>query len=250
MPPEIATPTASSAQAPQFAAPPQAPPSPIVQAAQLIASGDLQAWEHGYYTVLFHNVMRPKTNSVPLMQFDYANRRQLYEQLHKGVVRNRPMDYLEFGVYQGASLRAWTELNTHPQSRFFGFDSFEGLPEDWPQGNATKGAFCCDGRTPNIDDSRVQWVKGWFNETLPDFLATYTPQRQLVLHLDADLYSSTLTVLMQLSPHLTRGTLLVFDEFLPLDEFAAFYHFLRATGRDFHVVAAREDLVKLGVVLV
>ena len=37
--------------------------------------------------------------------------------------------FLEFGVHRGDSLRQWTALNTNPDSRFVGYDSFVGLPE-------------------------------------------------------------------------------------------------------------------------
>src|ERR1700686_553567 len=36
--------------------------------------------------------------------------------------------YLEFGVYQGDTMRYWCRHLTNPQSRLHGFDSFEGLP--------------------------------------------------------------------------------------------------------------------------
>ena len=42
-----------------------------------------------------------------------------------------PIDFLEFGVATGRTLRLWTDINRHEDSRFYGFDSFQGLPEDW-----------------------------------------------------------------------------------------------------------------------
>lgn len=38
---------------------------------------------------------------------------------------------LEFGVYKGDSMREFLRLNDSPNSLFYGFDSFEGLPEIW-----------------------------------------------------------------------------------------------------------------------
>ena len=81
-----------------------------------------------------------------------------------------PICVLEFGVWQGDSLRSFTEFNTHSDSRFFGFDSFEGLPEDWRPGFA-KGAFSTQGALPDIQDTRVRFVKGWFNQSFEPFVA-------------------------------------------------------------------------------
>ena len=61
-------------------------------------------------------------------------------------------------------------------------------------------------KLPRFDDPRVRLVKGWFNDTLPPFLREFRPHPTLILHLDADLYSSTIFVLRQMKPHLRPGT--------------------------------------------
>jgi len=64
-----------------------------------------------------------------------------------------PITYLEFGVQRGNSMRKWVGLNQHPDSTFHGFDTFEGLPEDW-NARWPKGSFSTNGVTPDIDDPR------------------------------------------------------------------------------------------------
>jgi hypothetical protein len=55
-------------------------------------------------------------------------------------------------------------------SRLHGFDSFQGLPENWlPQRPA--GCFSLQGLVSELHDDRVTFFKGWFEETLP----SYTP---------------------------------------------------------------------------
>jgi hypothetical protein len=106
--------------------------------------------------------------------------------LHDEVCGGTAIDFLEFGVCTGHSIRFWSQINRDPQSRFIGFDSFEGLPEDWTR-NYPKGSLDVGGAVPQIDDERVSFVKGWFQNTLPGFLNGFTPRSRLVVHSDSDL---------------------------------------------------------------
>lgn len=158
-------------------------------------------------------------------------------------VGNRDVLYLEFGVYRGESMRYWSKILTNPESKLHGFDSFEGLPEDWTD-YAPKGAFDTGGAIPEIDDSRVRFFKGWFNETLPKY--EVQKHEVMVLNMDADLYSSTKCVLDFMSPQIVPGTYLYFDEFSQLDdEFRAFMEYSASSGRKFEVRGVTKSLLNL-----
>ena len=74
---------------------------------------------------------------------------------------------LECGVADGASLR---HLATAIGARHFhGFDSFEGLPENWAGTFEHKGKFGRGGALPEVP-ANVALHKGWFEQTLPAFL--------------------------------------------------------------------------------
>jgi len=66
-------------------------------------------------------------------------------------------------------------------------------------------------RSPQIDDVRVQFFKGWFEQTLPNYKCP--PHDALVLNLDADLYSSTIFALNTMQDAIVPGTYIYFDEF-------------------------------------
>lgn len=179
-----------------------------------------------------------RSHEIPVV---LEGKQELYAYLQQEVLGAGAIDYLEFGVWQGTSLSSWLALNLHPASRFFGFDSFEGLPEDWGHFAVLhkQGTFDMGGSPPAIDDGRVEWVKGYFQETLAPFLEGYEPKHRLVVHCDADLYSSTLYVLTVLNPYLVPGTIVIFDEFFTVDhEFKALTDFIRAYHRDYRVVAS------------
>lgn len=112
----------------------------------------------------------------------------------------------EFGVFSGGTLKAIAAAL--PGRDVYGFDSFQGLPEDW-RANIPAGAFRA-AEVPEIDGATI--VEGWFDETLPGFLARH-PGPVAFLHLDADLYSSTKTVLDLIGDRLEPGSIVVFDEY-------------------------------------
>lgn len=169
----------------------------------------------------------------------FESRRALHAEIQETLIGPQPITYLEFGVWEGKSLAMWAELNRNPKSRFHGFDSFEGLPEaskTW--GKA--GLFAVDSM-PRFEDERVGLWPGWFNTMLPKFLAAGIPTRRLIVHIDCDLYSSTLYVLTMLDRLLVPGSIVLFDETVVADhEFRALLDWASAYGRNYAVIGGFE----------
>ena len=114
---------------------------------------------------------------------------------------------LEFGVRHGTSIRQLASLTSHP---IYGFDSFEGLPENWHQ--ESKEIYSTRGKIPKVP-AHVTLIPGWFEDTLPLFLAKHEEDIALI-NIDCDIYSSTKTVLDLLSPRIKKGTIIIFDEYI------------------------------------
>jgi hypothetical protein len=169
-------------------------------------------------------------------------REQLYDYIAKSV--EEPATYLEFGVFTGTTMRYWTKLLKHPDSALHGFDSFEGLPERWGF-FVDKRFFDTVGSIPKFDDPRVRLFKGWFSETLPAYLREFKPHSSLLVHLDADLYSSTAFVLGELRPFIKPGVTLIFDEFFDRDhELKAFTELLDEGGFTAQCIAGTRALTQ------
>lgn len=114
---------------------------------------------------------------------------------------------IEFGVYTGQSLRLIADFMP-----VIGLDSFDGLPEDWREG-FPKGKFALPLGGPQYPyHPNAMIVPGLFSDTLPGLVSRGLPQMGLV-HIDCDLYSSTVTALDAMLPFIDVGTLVVFDEF-------------------------------------
>ncbi len=116
---------------------------------------------------------------------------------------------LEFGVFKGKSINHFARLL--PDQNVHGFDSFEGLAEDWKGYHLPKGAFDLGGNMPKVE-SNVTLHKGWFENTLPSFLED-RPEPIRLCHIDCDTYESALYVLESLADRLVKGSIVVFDEY-------------------------------------
>jgi hypothetical protein len=135
--------------------------------------------------------------------------------------------WLEFGVASGRTINY---ISKFTNETVHGFDSFEGLPEYWREGY-DKGAFSTNGNLPEVNQN-VTLIKGWFDNTLPDFIKTQNKKVSFI-HMDADLYSSTIFILNTLKDYLDTDCVIVFDELVNFpgfdsdkSELKAFYEFI------------------------
>ena len=124
---------------------------------------------------------------------------------------------LEFGTATGRTLNQFAYWL--PQKTIYGFDGWQGLPEkfnDLPEGHFAQ-------KLPDVLPN-CQLVQGWFGvrpaldkSSIPDFTAQAFANKHkepiALLHLDADLYSSTKTVLDVFANQIVPGTVILFNEY-------------------------------------
>jgi Macrocin-O-methyltransferase (TylF) len=156
----------------------------------------------------------------------------------------------EFGVFEGQTI---SYIAQRIQDRtVFGFDSFEGLPEDW-RGSFKRGVFNTGGRLPQTPPN-VRLIKGWFDVTLPRFVTEHTGPVAL-LHIDCDLYSSTKCIFTNLGDRLVAGSVIVFDEYFDYagweqHEFRAFAEFVADAGLHYRYLAYNRQHEQVAVQMI
>ncbi|HPR32265.1 MAG TPA: TylF/MycF/NovP-related O-methyltransferase [Prolixibacteraceae bacterium] len=157
-------------------------------------------------------------------------------------------DYLEFGVFNGSSMgsayQAIKSMNLE-STHFFGFDAFQGLPEETDREHDVlkKGFYACSFGKMNeclkrrgIDPDEITWVKGWYNETLnKQTTEKYSIRKIGIVFIDCDTYSSSKCVLDFLAPLVTEPAIFCFDDWKLYDmdlketgEYRSFNEFLEA----------------------
>lgn len=211
---------------------------------------------------LWSNDQEPNQN-IRKHLFFYAGQetaRYIIANMNKVHSLNKPLDilpyaiekanikglFLEFGVYSGSTINCIAQIN--PQQIVYGFDSFEGLPEAWRSG-FEKGMFKKD-EFPEVQEN-VRLIKGWFHETLPIFIKNHSEQCAFI-HIDCDLYSSTMTVFQILANQIGTGTVIVFDEYFNYPgwkdgEFKAFQVFVEEHRLSYEYIAYVDSLEQVAV---
>jgi hypothetical protein len=128
--------------------------------------------------------------------------------LDRALLTARPLSglYAEFGVFKGATINYIAKKCS--DRTIWGFDSFQGLGEDW-SGNASM--FDAAGKLPSVKRN-VRLVSGWFNESLPGWLEEHR-EPIAFMHIDCDIYSSTKTIFDGVVSRLQPGAIIVFDEY-------------------------------------
>jgi predicted O-methyltransferase YrrM len=165
------------------------------------------------------------------------SQRRRREHLEQALSNLQPGHVLEFGVGNGRSLR-WILLSVLETDRVFGFDSFEGLPEDWQLSETKiypKGSFKVEQPT----DINTNLYVGIFENTIPTWKKEH-PGGISFIHIDSDLYSSCNTILTQLNDRIVPGTVLCFDDIYSTEvydfwqdgEYRAFTEWKNRFGRE------------------
>jgi hypothetical protein len=155
-------------------------------------------------------------------------------------IGRKPIDYFEFGVMNCNTFNRVIEWTPSREARFYGFDTFQGLPEPWVRelrhgvGLGRRAGDLKAVHAPAVYDRRATLFKGLFQDSLPEALQLAFPngrqlERPTFVNIDSDLYSAALFALTSMHPLLRSGDYVYFDEFFDaLNEFSAFNDYIRA----------------------
>ncbi len=181
--------------------------------------------------------------SLPELPKLFFHRWALFDAMIKKSNKNRP--FYEFGVWRGDSFKYL--IKTFKKG--YGFDTFQGLPEDWH--HEKKGTYSAEGLIPKINGGT--FIVGKFEDTLPTFFIEPRPIASII-NFDADLYSSTLCALNHSKPIIDQNTILIFDEFIinnnwEEDEYKSLNEFCASNNLSYEVLAlsytTKQTAVKL-----
>lgn len=188
-----------------------------------------------------------KTN-IKLINFPYAKIFYNYgvEHFHLPVLeyclKNLNFNglYAEFGVWKGLSTN-FIAKKINPEI-LYAFDSFEGLEVEW---NGLNDSYFKVNDKDLHFESNVQICKGYFSNTIPEFLRKNRIPLCFI-NVDCDIYSSTKDVLFGLNNLIIPGTIIYFDELYNYfdykeHEYKALKEWCEIYGREFKVIAFNMD---------
>jgi len=154
---------------------------------------------YNHFKIFFKNaVFLSDKNSV----LEYAIKKSLQLNLEQSGT------YLEFGVWNGNSINFLSKFLQ--KKSIYGFDSFEGLKEDWKGYHLTSGTFNLNKKVPNLKKNIIPMV-GWIQDTLPSFLSEKKLKINF-MHIDTDTYETAKFILENTKKYLSKNSIIVFDE--------------------------------------
>lgn len=145
-------------------------------------------------------------------------------------------DFVECGVWRGGMSAAFAETNPHRMIHLF--DSFEGLPLakeidgeaalEWQSNKSSENYYDNCTATEDFAHQAMKLAqltnykvyKGWFEETLRH----YNGNPIAILRLDGDWYESISTCLRELYPVVSKGGLVLLDDYYTWDGCARATH--------------------------
>ena len=196
------------------------------------------------------NYLKPHINEIIFLdQFSDENTCSFWYQY---VVQAASVDgiYAEFGVFEGRNINKFSQINT--DVKWYGFDSFYGLNEDWKGGLYAKGHFSLNGNPPQVNKN-VELVIGKFQDTLPKFLNKHS-KPFAVINIDCDTYESTNYVLKTIGKErIIKGTIICFDEYLgypgwKFNEFKAWQEFCKENNVQYQYIIVSNWAVAVKII--
>lgn len=139
-------------------------------------------------------------------------------------------NYLEFGLYKGFSLWFAQQIGSNfvgNNFRYFGFDSFAGLPSQSQDYALMHGAWAPGVYAVGIEEviqylqqhgadfSKLYLVPGWFSQNLfQDWSKQFGSIKPSIITIDSDVYESCREILQFFANYLQPGTIILFDDFI------------------------------------
>tara|TARA_X000000950_G_scaffold181227_1_gene219770 strand:- start:46902 stop:48425 length:1524 start_codon:yes stop_codon:yes gene_type:complete len=163
------------------------------------------------------------------------------------ILNNKLLDQsgliMECGTWKGQTLDMISEF---ADKDVYGFDTFEGINTQWEEVDMNKFhlggivpveveqldskiRYKCTGVKKSFN-SNVNFVKGFFQDTLPKFLEEKNHKISF-LHIDCDIYESAKSIFGSCNKYLSKNSIIVFDELVNYygfenGEFKAFYEWV------------------------
>jgi O-methyltransferase len=198
-------------------------------------------------------------NRISQIAYGFKETVQSTYDLTKQVIDNKvPGVLVECGVAAGAQIAAMEMANTENRL-ILAYDSFEGIPlggvydleqpgigkpkhdvtlplsERLVSSGITKHSI--DKVKRNFDQlgipyKNVQFIKGWFQDTLP----LNNISDIALLRLDGDLYESTMVCLEYLFPKVSKGGIVIIDDYALAGANKAFHEYMERNDIEFTLI--------------